>query len=641
MKVLAFLIAIPFIMPSSAINFGIHCDGVELINEFGIDSFIEECKKKGYNKILFNVMPWDYYFISPTLQKLGWEYGGDLLSSLIQKAHENGIAVYADIQTLAWKYRDNYENPGTVPNEEDIEKIVDELVEYGIDGISEEMFPAQWMSIVYQKCEQHGIEYIHKHIPYDVAWFSSDGSNVFNAYSNCSILMTEDYYMNDDLPRWQMAAGFANALHKQLWIKSCPDDWALNSITNMENVMVARAIQYGSRNIFAMIYDRQTFEEFEPKEVENFIEISHEEKPVFNVVIYLTNSPEDMDAWQLFDISYAAIANAAEASGYVVYITEEPLKNASTYYIYTRGEMNTSLDLPSSFIQLFNESKTVFLQIAYGLPLDVQWMEIRKKFGIGSKDFETLFGKRRIKAEYDGKEYYYLSDDWYLFNSITSNDVMEAVSTGKFNGKEYVFIARNGSRVFINGAGLDEEACYPISNILNDALQNPFHGICGVGKKSVFYTYNNTTVQIKFPYDVKNIEYIERDVNGNVVNGSMPYYGIFGYELKKGSLLILNLTISNPEPKIKIMKPGNYLYINDREIIPLASPVVIGKITITMEMENISHEEIYVDEELKYKGNTSQWLFNEPYFGSCEIRVIGYGYNKKCEDDIEAFIMNL
>ena len=253
-----------------------------------------------------------------------------------------------------------------------LEKIVDVLAEYGIDGISEEMFPAQWMGIVYQKCKQHGIEYIHKHIPYDVAWFSNDGSNVFDAYSNCSVLMTEDYYMNDDLARWQMAAGFAHALHKQLWIKSCPDDWALKDIANMENVMVARAMQYGSSHIFAMIYDRQTFEEFEPKKMENFINYSKEEKQIFNVIIHLTNSPEDMDAWQLFDISYAAITNAAEASGYVVYITKEPLKNASAYYIYTRGKINTTLDLPSSFIQLFNESKPVFLQIAYGLPLDAQ-----------------------------------------------------------------------------------------------------------------------------------------------------------------------------------------------------------------------------------------------------------------------------
>ena len=73
----------------------------------------------------------------------------------------------------------------------------------------------------------------------------------------------------------------------------------------------------------------------------------------------------------------------------------------------------------------------------------------------------------------------------------------------------------------------------------------------------------------------------------------------------------------------------------------MPSPIVIGKITITMEMENISYEEIYINDELKYKGNASQWLFNEPYFGICEIKVIGYRCNKKCEDDIEVFIMNL
>jgi len=111
--------------------------------------------------------------------------------------------------------------------------------------------------------------------------------------------------------------------------------------------------------------------------------------------------------------------------------------------------------------------------------------------------------------------------------------------------------------------------------------------------------------------------------------------------MDRGTLLILNLRIKEPEISIRIIKPGNYLYINDREIIPLPSPIVIGKITITMEMEHISYEEIYINDEFKYKGNASQWLFNEPYFGICKIKVIGYGCNKKCKDDIEAFIMNL
>ncbi|HHF55643.1 MAG TPA: hypothetical protein ENL42_01840, partial [Thermoplasmatales archaeon] len=147
MKLATFIALIMLSASVNAVNFGIHCDGIELINEMGVAEFVNKCYEKGYNAILINVMPWEYYFQSPTLDSLGWEYGGDLLKPLIQHAYEKGMKVFADIQTLAWKVREGYENPGRTPSKEDVASIVLELIEYGIDGISEEMFPVEWMEI--------------------------------------------------------------------------------------------------------------------------------------------------------------------------------------------------------------------------------------------------------------------------------------------------------------------------------------------------------------------------------------------------------------------------------------------------------------------------------------------------------------
>ncbi|RLF43340.1 MAG: hypothetical protein DRN29_10285 [Thermoplasmata archaeon] len=641
-KLVVLLIAALFIPSIHAIQFGFHCDDVDLIKEFGVDEFINACYEKGYDAILVNVMPWEYYFNSPTLANLGWEFGSDLLAPLIQKAHAKGMKVYADIQTLAWKVRENYDNPGRKPGKEDVVSIVEELINYGVDGLSEEMFPAEWMAAVYEICSQHGIIYIHKHIPYDVAWFNMDGSNAFDAYSNCSILMTEDYYMNDDLTRSQMAAGFCASLSKELWIKSCPEEWALGSIKNMENLLAARALQYNPPYIFAMIYNMEDFEEFEPYAIKEIIDnFSYApKKKILNVVVYLTDDSEDLDAWQLFDISYAAIANAAEASGYIVYITNEPMENAHAYFIYTRGKMNNTLHLPSSIFALFNQSKPVFLEVAYDLPNDGEWKSIREKLGISQKEFWSLFGTWRVKAEYKGVEYYHLSDEWYLFNPIEPDDVSsEILSYGRFGGKTYAFIIKNGNFVFINGAGLDGEASFPISNILNDALQQPFHGICSVSATSIFYAYDNSILRIKFPYEVERVEYMERSMEGEEERGSMLYTGEFSYMLHKGDLLILQL-ILNETISIRIIKPRNHLYINDREIMTLQNTVIIGKITIEIEKVNVSFIEIYINDELKYKGNETKWLFDEPAIGKIEIKAIGYGTYKKCEDSIEAFIFN-
>jgi len=645
------------------LKFGIHSDGVELIEDFdSIDEFVDSCYEKGYSIILFNALPWKYYFVSPTLNRLGWEFGEDLLSPMIERAHEKGIKVFVDVQSLAWKVREDYEDwPGNAPSTDDVVDIVNELISYGVDGISEEMFLSNWFLPVHNACSKSGVTYLHKGIPYDVAWFCNESSTAFEAYSNCDVLMTEDYYMNDDLARNCIIPSFASGLDKSYWVKSCPDDWALGSVTNMENVMMMRMVQYHPDYIFAMIYNKSDFDEFNPSILLPTIQdyMVDEEKPICNVVVYLTDEagtnddPKDMDPWQLLDVSFSAIANGIMASGYRIVITSEPMENADAYYVYTRGgwwDETNVLDLPDSIVNLFYGNKTVFLEVGGVLPVSTpNWKSIRSRIGISTnRIFDTIFDENHpIDGVYDGITYTHLSNAWFLFNNIKISDVWgEILSTCSYRGNTYVLASRDGNRIFINGAGLDFNASFLISSILNDGLQSPSSCISTTGVVSTFYATDNASVHIKLPYNASSINWVKRDINGNMLDGDAPYDGNDGYTdyLTKGTLLILKL---NSNISVSITRPSNALYINDREIIPLNKAIIFGGIAIDVDVASdmgIKEVDFYIDGNLKYGDSEPpyQWLWDEYAVGNHEIRVKAYdSQDNEAEDVVNIIIFNL
>ena len=642
--------------------FGIHSDGTELIDQFdSMDAFVDSCREKGYSIILFNALPWEYYFVSPTLNKLGWEFGKDMLTPLIERAHEENIKVFVDVQSLAWKLREDYSDwPGNSPSVEDVTDVVRELISYGVDGISEEEFLAKWFAPVYEVCKENGVTYLHKGIPYDVAWFCNESSTAFEAYSNCSVLMTEDYYMNDDLARNSMMPSFADGLGKPYWMKSCPDDWALGSIENMENVMLMRMVQYHPDYIFAMIYNRTDFEDFEPSSLFPVIQnyIIDEEKPVCDVVVYLTSEagtnddPKDMDPWQLLDVSFSAIANGIMASGYRVVVTSEPVKDADAYYIYTRGgwwDESNVLDLPDSIVNLFHGNKTVFLEVGSTLPASTSnWQDVRSRIGISNTVFDTEFGENHpVDGVYRGVTYTHLSDDWFLFNKIKPCDVWgEVLSTCRYGGNTYVLASRDDNRIFINGAGLDFDAGFLISNILGDGLQSPSRCISTTGIVSTFYATDDTSLHVKLPYSPASVEWMKRGINGTVNSGNVPYDENEGYEdyLEGGTLLVIKIT---GNASVGITRPSDALYVNDREIIPLSGTIIIGGITIDADAASntgIRNVEFYIDGEMRYNDTEApyEWLWDEHAVGSREIAVRAYDIRgSEAGDSIDVLIFNL
>ncbi len=75
--------------------------------------------------------------------------------------------------------------------------------------------------------------------------------------------------------------------------------------------------------------------------------------------------------------------------------------------------------------------------------------------------------------------------------------------------------------------------------------------------------------------------------------------------------------------------------------MPLQRTVIVGKITIEIETFNIDEIEIYIDNDLKYPGKETKWIFDEKSLGKHEIKAIGYRGERTCEDKIDVFMLNV
>ncbi len=121
-------------------------------------------------------------------------------------------------------------------------------------------------------------------------------------------------------------------------------------------------------------------------------------------------------------------------------------------------------------------------------------------------------------------------------------------------------------------------------------------------------------------------------------------------KLVVGTLLkIAQVEINDNEPpEISIERPGKYLYVADREVMPIENTVIIGKITLQMEasdiLSGISKIEVYIDDELKVelKNKPYEWLWDEFAFFKHEIKAVAYDYaGNEAEEKMEVLIFNI
>lgn len=557
-------------------QYGLHTDYGLVMGYPSWAEFVQAADAKGFSAIMYMALvphpvsqggdgSVDLLFASPTLEALGFAFYEDHVSELVAEAAAYNIDVFVDVQTLSYVGLRPEDNPlVTPPSPADLANVVNELAAYGIAGISEEMFLAEWYEPVHQACQAAGLTYIHKAISWDFGatghyW----GTTVFDVYPHCDVLMTEDYNMALDPPMiaaYEQFPSIAEVLGREYHIKLSPAHWALQSVTNMENVMLLKAVQSRPEYIYVMTWNKPYVDTSDFTEMTGLIQeyARKEAKPICNVVLHLTgDEPPDTWDWWEFPCVLAAISTGAKASGYDIVTTRTPIDHADVYYVVTRGAWGNwaePMDI-APILPLFDSGKPVFLQVTHVLPYTTpDWQLVRTMLGIDvAEPFDLPFDTGvSVEGQYGGVAYTHLrgstSDHLYL-NAIEPGHVTtgEVLATGNFLGAEYAFIVRNGNNYFVNGTNLDLRASFPISNLLNDGLQKPAACVANTGNTSVFYALEDTDLHVKLPNrSATEVEWFRRDFDGVASSGIAPYDAGTGYvdALPRGTLLILRVNPS-------------------------------------------------------------------------------------------------
>jgi hypothetical protein len=109
----------------------------------------------------------------------------------------------------------------------------------------------------------------------------------------------------------------------------------LKSISNAENVMLLKALQFDPKYLYIMTWDKDYVDG-----TKNGLAFSHmldiineygsdDEKPLCNIVIYLTGDEEpDRGDWWGMLYALSAVSNGISASGYRTITSPEPIPNA-------------------------------------------------------------------------------------------------------------------------------------------------------------------------------------------------------------------------------------------------------------------------------------------------------------------------
>jgi hypothetical protein len=188
--------------------------------------------------------------------------------------------------------------------------------------------------------------------------------------------------------------------------------------------------------------------------------------------------------------------------------------------------------------------------------------------------------------------------------------------------------------------------------------------IAGKSKNKVAVVINSwNSGKVKLWLAIKNIPWGSSNYRFYVLNQSTFDSGeglkLIDKGIKKGEELIFELEIppwsvcnlvlhKKGYPIVSIQKPKEgYLYIFDREIIPVISrnTVVIGGITVEVDAEDgIDRVEFYIDDVLEEEDSDKpyEWLWEETVVGLRRLKVIAYdNIGNIGIDEIRVFIINI
>ncbi len=563
---------------NNTLLYGMHTDPGLIYNyPDTVVGFVQKAEANEYSALMYMIFVtnadsgMDYWFESSFLEtQPGWNFRGDHIGEMVSEAKKSNMKVYADIQHLNSFVIEPTRHPAiTSFTINHLINIVADLASLGIDGVSEELYPTSWYEPLKSVCDSLGLAYIHKAVNWDFGGVSGtpEMKTIFDIYPLSDIVMSENYTMGMYPPYIVGDEHFSymsNGMGKEYQIKVC-QICGLESISNMINMILLKAIQFKPTYAWIMTWNKNFFENYDFDTISNLISDYSipEDKPLCNVILYM-DPFEITGDWGDFPPSLAAVTTGVKASGYDIITTDTPRNDADMYHIVTRGVWGNwgepALNLPKPIMDLFDREKPLFLEVNETLPYNSQqWRTIRTKLGIDStKAFDLIQIKDTILyGNYKGTAYPHLFENSYFLN-ITLNDVKsadEVLSTVIYDSIEYALIIRKGTNYFINGKRLDMRASYPISNIINDGLQKPTPCVVTSGEKvSIFYALESGGLDIKLPdTTVDIIKWFKRDINGATSEGTNTYNSKIGYSnfLQRGTLLILktskipDTTISN------------------------------------------------------------------------------------------------
>jgi hypothetical protein len=184
---------------------------------------------------------------------------------------------------------------------------------------------------------------------------------------------------------------------------------------------------------------------------------------------------------------------------------------------------------------------------------------------------------------------------------------------------------------FKDGDQIDYLASIDSSDTIRIAISNRFEGKTKLNLLLDGFNINNTIKIWKvedFTIAPLPIEFVDI-ISKNHIQFELEPFRIYYFCFK------VNSTI---EPEIKIINPGNYIYIDNQQLIPFFKPLIFGNINIkTYVSEDINSVEFYIDDILKDIDTEEpyEFIWDDISFFKHKIRVIAENNKgKKAEDEI-------
>lgn len=472
-----------------------------------------------------------------------------LLAAVAEQERQSGrqITVYADISRLALSSSKcplvDQPLPGDELTSEQVADVVRALCAAGFDGVMARGFPEEWVARCTEAAETAQRRFL------TAEGFVGESPRLAGTTGYALL----DYDALDIGPRTLAFSGAAQAGREALALMSyardvtrpSPLEAAWDSLKKAQNALRFRALvsQPAGFILDLSVQELQEIDSSLIEDVRSYLRLpppAAEDTPkVCNVIIVGKIANRSL----LRGIT--AIVNGITSAGFRAAFTQQPLERADAYYVLAlpQGKDGSLAPLPPEIGKVFQMSSRVFLQVGGPLP-DVAgseaqgtagegektreqeqgsekasgagsapprgaaWNVVRVAFGLNNDHVEPLesvperaaFGKVSFKFGADAGGVPFGS-------KLTREHLVDAeplcLGQGELSDVVLVCALRQGDlgqKVLINGAALDIEAAFVISQLLADGggLQEPTTALCMTKPVLALFAANGpATVKIK------------------------------------------------------------------------------------------------------------------------------------------------